>query len=131
MYDLEAAISKAGLAVSATPEDYPDRAAWLYNLEVYLSHQYNRKGNMHDLTVVLKAFMISFNLLNTLPPTRIRAARRAICILVSMENWDQAYSFAEVAIKLLPSVCGRYLSRDDQQYAILQISSLAADACSL
>lgn len=33
--------------------------------------------------------------------------------------------------ELLPLVCGRYLSRDDQQYAILQISGLAADACSL
>ena len=48
-----------------------------------------------------------------------------------MEKWDQASSLAQAAIELLPLVCGRYLSRSDQQYAILQISGLAADACSL
>ena len=32
---------------------------------------------------------------------------------------------------MLPFVCGRYLVREDQQYAISQISGLVADACSL
>ncbi len=48
-----------------------------------------------------------------------------------MENWDQASSLAQAAVKLLPFVCGRYFVREDQQYAILQISGLVADACSL
>ncbi len=48
-----------------------------------------------------------------------------------MQKLDQASSLAQTAIKLIPFVCDRYLSREDQQYAILQISGLASDACSL
>ena len=131
MHDLEAAISKAELAVSAIPEDHPDRAGRLYNLGTMLSHRYNRTGNMHDLEVQLESLIMSFNLLNALPLTRIRAARCALRILLSNENWDQASSLAQAAVKLLPFVCGRYLVREDQQHAILQISGLVADACSL
>ncbi len=131
MHDLEAAISEAELAVSTTPEDHPDRAALLHNLGLMLSYRYNPTGNMHDLKAALESFTMSFNLSNALPLTRMTDARLAIRILVFMENLDQASSMAQAAIKLLPFVCGRYLSRDDQQYAILQISGLAADACSL
>lgn len=86
---------------------------------------------MNDLEVALQSFIGSFNLLNAIPLIRIKCARRAIRILISMENWDQASSLAHAAIKLLPFICGRYLSREDQQHAILQISGLIADACSL
>ena len=131
MHDLEAAISKGELAVSATPEDYPDRAALLNNLGKSLSDRYNWTGNMLDLKVALPSFTMSFNLLNTLPLVRIGAARHAIRILIFTENWDQASSLSQAAMKLLPFVCGRYLVREDQQYAILQISGLVANACSL
>ena len=85
---------------------------------------------MHELKLQLNSLIISFNLFNSIPLTRIRVARRAIRILVTTENWDQASSLAQAAVKLLPFVCGRYSVREDQQYAILQISGLAADACS-
>ena len=131
MHDLDAAISKAELAVSATPEDHPDRAEQLHNLGIKLLDRYNRTGKMHDLKAALKSFIMSFNLTNALPLIRIRAARRALRILLSTGNWDQASSLAQAAVELLPFVCGRYLGREDQQYAILQISGLVADACSL
>lgn len=133
MHDLEIAISRAELAVLIAPEDHPERARWLNNLGADLSHRYNdnEKGNIDDLEAALQYFIRSFNFSNAIPLSRIRAARYAIRILVFMENWDQASSMAQPAIKLLPFACGRYLSRDDQQYAILQISGLAADACSL
>ena len=86
---------------------------------------------MHELKAALKSSIISFNLPNVLPLTRMRAARRAIRILVATKNWDQASSLAQAAVKLLPFVCGRYLGRGDQQHAILQISGLVANACSL
>ncbi len=131
IHNLEAAISKAELVVSTVSEDHPDMVKYLNNLGKMLSDRYNQTKNIHDLETALKSFIRSFNLLNAIPLIRIIGARRAIRILVSMENWDQASSLAHAAIKLLPFICGRYLSREDQQYAILQISGLAADACSL
>ena len=41
MDDLQAAISKAELAVFATPENHPDYAQWLNNLANMLSDQYS------------------------------------------------------------------------------------------
>lgn len=48
MHDLEAAISKAGQAVSTTLEDPLDRAEFLNNRGVTLSDRYKRTGNIHD-----------------------------------------------------------------------------------
>ena len=131
MDDLQAAILKADLAVSATPEGHPERARWLYNLGFKLSNRYKRTGNIDDLQKTLRSFIDSFDLPSAIPLIRVRAARNALRILVALKKWDQASSLAQAAIKLLPNVCDRYLSREDQQYAILQISGLASDACSL
>jgi hypothetical protein len=38
---------------------------------------------------------------------------------------------AQAAVKLLPRICSRYATRDDQQYAVIQTSGLAADTCSI
>lgn len=49
MDNMELAISKAELAVSATPEDHSDRARRLNNLGIMLFYRYNQTGNMDDL----------------------------------------------------------------------------------
>lgn len=131
MDDLEAAISKAELAVFITPIDHPGRGIFLYNLGNNLSIRYYRMLNMDDLHAALKSFTGSFDLPSAAPLIRVKSARNALRIMISMENWDQASSLAHTALKLLPFLCDRYLSRTDQQYAISQISGLAADACSL
>ena len=129
--DLQAAISKAQLAVSATPEDHPDKAISLFNLSNMLLDRHKRTGKIDDLQTALGSLMDSFDLPSALPFVRLRGARNALRILVSTKKWDQASSLAQAAIKILPLVCDRYLSREDQQYAILEISGLASDACSL
>ena len=129
--DLQVAISKAELAISATPENHPDQAARLNDLGFMLSDQYDWTGNFDDLLTSWSTFIDSFDSLSSIPLYRVRGARNAIHISVSRRKWGQASSVAQAAIKLLPFVCGRYLSWEDQQYAILQISGLASDACSL
>ena len=129
--DLEAAISTAELAISTYTEDRPDRALTLISIGVMKLKLYSQTRNLDDLQTALKSFTGCFDLSGAIPLNRMIAARQAIRILVSMEKWNQASSLAQAAIALLPLVCGRYLSRGDQQYAILQISGLAADACSL
>ena len=53
MHDLEAAISKAELAVSATPENHPDQATLLNNLGLMLLDLHRRTGNMHGLEAAI------------------------------------------------------------------------------
>lgn len=129
--DLESVVSRVELAVSAIHEDSLDRAQALNDLAVILFYKYMRTENMNDLQAALRTCISSFNLSRAIPIIRVRAARLALYFLVSMQNWDQASSLAQAAIELLPFVCGRYSSRKDQQYVILEISGLAADACSL
>ena len=131
MDDLHAAISKTELAVSATAEDHPDRASRLNSLGTKLLDRYNRRKNIDDLQTALRSYIGSFDLPSAIPLMRLIGARNALRILVFMEKWDQASSQAQAAIKLLPFVCDRDLSREDKQYAISQISGLASDACSL
>ena len=128
---MQAAISNAELEVSATPEDHPERARRLYSFALKLLCRYNLTGNLDDLQRALRSLIDSFDVSSAIPLIRIRSARAALYILVSMQKLDQASSLAQTAIKLIPFVYDRYLSREDQQYAILQISGLASDACSL
>ena len=96
-----------------------------------LCDRYHRTKNIDDFQAALSFFTDSYNLVCAMPLRRVQAARNALRILATMEEWNQASLLAKAAIELLPFVCDRYLSRDDQQYAILQISGLASDACSL
>lgn len=80
------------------------------------------------MQAALESFTSIFDLTSAKLLIRLISARGAFCILVLMENWDQASSLAQAALKLPLFVCGRYVSRRDQQYAIWQIFGLAADA---
>lgn len=53
MDDLQAAIAKAELAVSITPQIHPNRAERLNNLAKTLSNQYNRTGNYDALQAAI------------------------------------------------------------------------------
>ncbi|KAL4748231.1 hypothetical protein BDW72DRAFT_205815 [Aspergillus terricola var. indicus] len=58
---------------------------------------------------------------------RLRAAQKALEILRLREDWEQARAIGSGALKLLPDLCERSLTLDNQQYAILQATGLAAD----
>jgi hypothetical protein len=57
-----------------------------------------------------------------MPLTRVQATRAAIPILRLRADWSQAMVVAQAAVKLLPRICSRYATRDDQQYALIQTS---------
>lgn len=130
MDDLEAAISKLEVAISITPEDHSSQAAMKYDLGFMLRVRFDQTKSLDNLQVAVKLFIRSFNVSCAVPLYRVITARSALRILASMEIWGLASVLAQAAIELLPYVFGRYLSHDDQKYATLQISGLAADACS-
>ncbi|KAL4776573.1 CHAT domain-containing protein [Aspergillus nidulans var. acristatus] len=131
LQDLEAAIANANLAVATAPDNYPYQAIYLSNLSLCLSSRYEQSGNSQDLETALQCLIASANSLNAVPLRRIFSARRAIRILKQQNQWDDASLLAENAVRLLPLVCGRYLTREDQQHAIAQTAGLASDACSI
>ncbi|KAF2469216.1 uncharacterized protein BDR25DRAFT_264442 [Lindgomyces ingoldianus] len=129
--DLDAAISRAEEAVASTPFNHSNRAICLHSFGIKLSDRYQRTGDAEDECAALDAFLQSSQCLASAPLERIRGARQALRILTRNGHWDQAHIVSETAVNLLPRVCSRFLSRDDQLHAVRQTSGLAADACSL
>jgi hypothetical protein len=59
------------------------------------------------------------------------AARNVIRVLAGRELWERAGQVAESAMQLLPIICGRQATREDQQNSAIHVSGLAADTCSV
>jgi tetratricopeptide (TPR) repeat protein len=131
MEDLEEAIQTAQRAVEITPEDHPVLAVWLYNLALILSARYAQAREQKDKRASIDNHLKAYRCQNAVPQTRIRAARGAINLLLEDGDNHQAPLYAKEALRLLPLVCGRSLSRKDQQHAVTQTAGLAAEACSL
>ena len=129
--DLEEAISNAQRAVDTIPEDHPDLARLLNNLGAKLLRRYAQTRHSKDRDAALGCYLNACDYDNAIPFQRIKAARQAIQLLVGQDDLRKASSVADKAINLLPLVCSRYLSREDQQHAVSQTAGLAADACSL
>lgn len=98
MDDFEAAISTTELALSALPGDSPNRAPMLVNLGAMLSDRYSQTRNLDDLQASLRSYISAFDLSNAIPLGRMKATRRAIRIIISVEKWDQACSLAQGAM---------------------------------
>ncbi|RYP18997.1 hypothetical protein DL765_003580 [Monosporascus sp. GIB2] len=125
--DLKDALDNAQKAVDITPPDHPDVAIWLSHLANSLS----MTGNSKDREAAIGHYSNACDSRSALPLHRIQAARRAIQLLVEQDDLPKASCVANKTVQLLPLVCSRYLSRKDQQHAILQTAGFAADACSL
>ncbi|KAJ5151471.1 Tetratricopeptide-like helical [Penicillium canariense] len=129
--DLEMAVQYAQRAVDTIPKDHPKAASCLSNLANTLLTRYQETHELKDKDASFKFFSEAFDCHNAMPLERIKAGRGAMNILVWDGDFQTASLLAEKALGLLPIVCSRYLSRDDQQHAILQTSGLAAEAASL
>ncbi|KAL6229082.1 hypothetical protein BDW75DRAFT_225709 [Aspergillus navahoensis] len=128
---LKEAIRTAQRSVNNTPEGHPDLASQLNNLAVMLCHRFDQLHEPKDRRASRDNFLNAYHCQNAIPRTRIKAARRAIKLLVEDGDFQQAHSIAKEALRLLPLLCGRSLSRGDQQHATTQSAGLAAEACSL
>jgi acyl carrier protein phosphodiesterase len=136
--NLQGAIQYAQEALDTTPDGHPHLASRLNHLAMMLLDRYERTHDEKDKGTSMKCFSQAFNCLNAIPLDRIKAARGAIKMHIRDHNLHvngdglkMACSLAGKALELLPLVCSRYLSRDDQQHAILQTSGLASEASSL
>lgn len=129
--DLEQAITYTQEAVAATPLDHPNRATYLNNLGSRFCDRYNRTCDDKDQQRSLQVFQDGVNCSTSLLLPRVYSGRNAIQIFHQRHSWEDAAVVTETLFGLLPRLCGRYLSHDDQQHVLKQVSGLAADACSL
>lgn len=121
---LEEALRFFRRAVNASKEDYPNRAA-------FQTVQGMTCEGLGYLDEAYEAFAQSADNPYALPSIRLQSARSALRIAAGKGKWDKAISLAKNASKLLPLVCSRYISLQDQEYTIKDVSGLAADSCSL
>ncbi|KAK4207352.1 CHAT domain-containing protein [Rhypophila decipiens] len=83
------------------------------------------------LTSALDHLNLSIQATHASPLGKIEAIRGMIKGLCLTKDFDKARIRAREALDLLPLVCGRYRTLDDQQYAVMKTAGLAADCCSL
>ncbi|KAH9212722.1 CHAT domain-containing protein [Leptodontidium sp. 2 PMI_412] len=123
-------------AVDLTAEDHPSRGQWLLNLGNVVElpvHEANQDAASvpGDADRALACYVESFESLRTPPFSRMAAARNVIRVLAGRELWERAGHVADSAMQLLPIICGRQATREDQQNSAIHVSGLAADTCSV
>jgi tetratricopeptide (TPR) repeat protein len=131
MDDLEQAIAHTQETLDAAPLDHPDRAMYLNNLGNNFVDRCGRTGDQKDDERSVRLFEDGVNCSAALPLHRVHSGRNAIRVLHRYSRWKEAGAIVETIFGLLPHICDRYLSRDDQQHVLKQVSGFAADACSL
>ena len=129
--DLNDAIMKMKSGLKKVARTSPDWANCQFNLGLLHLDRFQDKGDVQHEAAALEGFVNSVDSTESIPLVRLRSVRASINIYKNRGDWQQAVSAADKGTKLLPVICGRYLSWEDQQHAVIQASGLAADACSL
>ncbi|UPL04342.1 hypothetical protein LCI18_015276 [Fusarium solani-melongenae] len=132
--DLEKAIEFSRKCLDAIPQDSSERArllGWLGTLLVEQLFDNDPDADASTFTEPLSIFTEAVNSPNGLPRMRIKAAQQAVRILTNQHRWEEAKPISLAAMQLLPRVCGRYQSLQDQQQVVSQTSGLASEVCSL
>ncbi|KAF7538421.1 hypothetical protein G7054_g3017 [Neopestalotiopsis clavispora] len=105
---------------------------WGIALEiVYEKGAKDQKPDPTLLTHALEHFIKGGNSPSGNPVHRVLCFRYALYLLRGKQDWDRASQVADDAIKLLPQICRRSISQDDQQKRLSGIAGLASLACSI
>ncbi|KAF2675634.1 hypothetical protein K458DRAFT_381173 [Lentithecium fluviatile CBS 122367] len=119
------------MAVNATPQDHPDRAAYLNNLGNWLGRRFERTESMDDLNRALSCYKEGWSCHSSPPSIRIRSARCAANILASQRNWEESSEILKGAVQLLPLVSPRLLNNNDKQHILGEFAGLASMAAAV
>ncbi|SOE32592.1 Tetratricopeptide repeat-containing protein [Streptomyces sp. OK228] len=128
--DLDDAVAAGQASLDTMHPEHPERADYLFNLGKTLQNRYERTRSRHDFDRALAANLEASRADGARPSMRIRAARAAAS-LAERSDPDLAANLLAEAVRLLPEVADRRLSRGDQQYAMAEWSGLVGDAAAL
>lgn len=128
---LKEAIKLVRRAIGLTREGHPESAGWYRNLGFMLQSLFEETKDPSHLEEALQRFITCGQMIQAPYLFRVQSYRAAMKVLQSQGNLERAKQIGIEALNLLPLVCGRYLSLEDQQHAIIQTSGLATDTCSI
>ncbi|MPY51171.1 CHAT domain-containing protein [Streptomyces acidicola] len=128
--DLDDAVVACQAALDTSPAEHPERADYLFQLGSALHRRYQRTHLRQDFDRALAAHMEGARADGARPSIRIRAAQAAAS-MTGRSDPDLAADLLDGAVRLLPEVADRRLSRGDQQHAMGKWSGLAGDAAAL
>lgn len=126
-FHIREAVEVHSRALSTTAETHPNRAMYLINMAKVMIQA---GGPEFEAQSPLDLFIQALNHLNSPPLDRIVAGRKAFDIYVTAQKWDCAVQVAREVSKLFPLFVPRWLSRDDQQHALRNITSFTSQAAS-
>ncbi|MEU1468593.1 CHAT domain-containing protein [Streptomyces sp. NPDC005761] len=128
--DLDQAVVACQAALDISPAEHPERADYLFQLGTALHLRYQQTHSPHDFDPALAAHVEGARADGSRPSIRIRAAQAAAS-MTGRPDPDLAAELLAGAVRLLPEVADRRLSRGDQQHAMGKWSGLAGDAAAL
>ncbi|KAL3465419.1 CHAT domain-containing protein [Aspergillus heterothallicus] len=120
------------MAVNAAPESHPNRAMYLNAVGMLLKEYPHLTNNLLvEGQTSADLFTEGLRHENSPPLDRIKAGKNAFYCYAGHEAWNLAYSVARKVVDLFPLLIPRWMSRDDQEHLLKNISrftSLAASA---
>ncbi|MFI6278321.1 CHAT domain-containing protein [Streptomyces sp. NPDC050988] len=128
--DLDDAVEACQAALDITSAEHPERTDYLFQLGTALQSRYERTHARPDFDRAVAAHLEGSRVDGASPSIRIRAAQAAASMTGQVDP-DLAAGLLDRAVRLLPEVADRRLSRDDRQYAMGKWSGLAGDAAAL
>ncbi|KAE8381173.1 CHAT domain-containing protein [Aspergillus bertholletiae] len=125
------AIKLSWEAVETASEYHPNRAMYLNTCGTFLKENYELTtqiipGDKKPKDLFLEAFRHE----SSPPLDRIKAGENAFDCYISNGEWTQANSVARDVVKLFPLLVPRWLSQDDQQHLLKNISHFTSRAAS-
>ncbi|KAJ5175406.1 CHAT domain-containing protein [Penicillium canariense] len=124
---IQEAIELHSRALSTTSKDHPNRAMYLINMAKVMIQAGKPEFESQS---PLDLFVEALGHLNSPPLDRITAGRNAFDIYTTTNKWDCAVHVAREVTKLFPLFVPRWLSRDDQQHALKNITNFTSQAAS-
>lgn len=124
---IQEAVGLYSSALSTTSKVHPNRAMYLINMAKVMVQA--GKSDFESQSP-LDLFIEALGHQNSPPLDRIKAGRSAFDIYTTRQKWDCAIQVAREVTKLFPLFVPRWLSRDDQQHALKNITSFTSEAAS-
>jgi hypothetical protein len=126
--DLDEAIGAANEAVRKVHGDHPNRCTFLINLRDALRVRHDRVAEPENLAAAMAAARDASRVTTAPPANRLFASRAWINDAARVGDWAEAGTGFDLALKLLPQVTPRHLSRADQERLLAETNGLATDA---
>jgi hypothetical protein len=127
---LEEAVAVQREAVGATAGDDPALAQRLYNLAVALRSQWQLTGSAPAAAEAVSRFTEAAGVIIAATSTRIEAAAAAGRLAAERRKFSLAAEGFGLAVRLLPQLAARRLSRGDAQRWLAEFRGLASEATS-